>query len=112
VASGVQRHTAARCHPLLKPVPITPIIGTTLPIVPLDSVNTWFHISEKFPGYRNHFSKVAAFHFPVPMARVETKTRETMHQPMRATLLLWTQTIDTLVLGVGGLILIVWGYTP
>ena len=39
----------------MKPVPITPIIGTMLPVFPLDSVRTRFHIMEIFPRYRNHF---------------------------------------------------------
>ena len=32
-----------------------PLIGTTLPHFPLDSVGVRFHIMEEIPGYRNHF---------------------------------------------------------
>ena len=41
----------------MKPVPGRPIIGTTFPGIPLDSVRRWFQITRLFPGYRHHFSQ-------------------------------------------------------
>jgi hypothetical protein len=48
----------------MKPVPITPIIGTSVPVFPLDSVGTWFQIMQKIPGYRNHFVREVGIALP------------------------------------------------
>jgi hypothetical protein len=42
----------------MKPVPITPKLGTALLLFPLDSVSTRFQIRRLFPGYRNQFFPV------------------------------------------------------
>jgi hypothetical protein len=40
-----------------------PTIGTTLLVFPLNDVCSRFQIMRLFPGYRNHFSQVAALSF-------------------------------------------------
>jgi hypothetical protein len=40
----------------MKPVPTTPIMGTTLPQFPLDRVRCRFQVPRVFPGFRNHCS--------------------------------------------------------
>jgi hypothetical protein len=69
----------------MKPVPITPITGTTLPVFPLDRVRTRFHIMENIPGYRNHFFRERRI-APIPGARVEDKTRDEMPKSNRPTI--------------------------
>src|SRR5688572_28197933 len=57
------------------PVPKTPITGTAIDNLPLDSVGCWFHIMENIPRYRNHFFRRMGDCPPhLPVASVGSET--------------------------------------
>jgi len=56
---GCGGHHIRSGQSIMKPIPMTPKLGTTFPEFPLDSVRSRFQIMRLFPGYRNYFSKAA-----------------------------------------------------
>jgi len=62
-------HAVAASDLFMKPVPVTPNLGTTQPDFSHDSVRCWFRIMLIFPDYRNHFPRFLDMAYHLGLAR-------------------------------------------
>src|SRR5215216_4491534 len=86
----------------MKPVRYTPVIGTTAPVLPLDSVRSRFQITPIVPGYRHHCSRASANRRRRKLLSVQAATARAASSAVKRSTTVFTCSLEPAEHGSGG----------